>query len=363
VDVFISSIQQGYRDVREAARLAVETLRMRPLMAELEGGRPESPQRALLDVVGRCDIFLLLVGPRYSRPTEDEFDEAVRLGKTILVLRQDVDLEPEQHDFLERVAGGWSGGRLWGTFTGAVDVALAAVKAITNASAAGKSAELAPKAQDRARATLTVSSSGFGTGSVVRVALVPLVERRLLDAVALDDRTLGSTIAELVRVHHLVGQEVGIQTTVSREGVHVAPTSSHGNAAAIALVGVDGTVMVEIAVGGTGTFGTMRVVPDRLRVAVKNAGAFALAAWARIDPREEVQQVAVAAAIPDAQSKVFGADKGENSMSMGWGLPQTVYAPDPATIVRRADVGSDRVARQVVAEVKRIFADARAVDE
>lgn len=111
VQVFISSVQRDYADVRKAVRRAVESLGMRPLMAELAGARPESPQRALLDLVARADVFLLLVGPRYSKPTEDEFDEARRRGKTILVLRQNGDLEPEQQQFLERVAGGWSGGR------------------------------------------------------------------------------------------------------------------------------------------------------------------------------------------------------------------------------------------------------------
>jgi hypothetical protein len=136
--VFISSIQRGYEDVRVAVRGAVESLEMRPLMAELAGAHAESPQRALLDLVARCDVFLLIVGPRYSRPTEDEFDEANRLGKPILVLRQHGQLDPEQEAFLERVAGGWSGGRLWGMYEGPGDVALVAVRALTNVGGKGE---------------------------------------------------------------------------------------------------------------------------------------------------------------------------------------------------------------------------------
>ena len=142
--VFISSIQRGEEGVHAAVRGAVESLEMRPLMAELAGARVESAQCALLELVGRCDIFLLLIGSRYSQPTEDEFKEANRLGKAILVLRQNGQLEPEQEAFLERVAGGWSGGRLWGTYDGASDVALAAVKALANID--GKGTELAAAA-------------------------------------------------------------------------------------------------------------------------------------------------------------------------------------------------------------------------
>jgi hypothetical protein len=61
--VFISSIQLGYEDVRAAVRAAVENLEMRPLIAEFAGARAESPQRALLDLVAHCDVFLLLGRP------------------------------------------------------------------------------------------------------------------------------------------------------------------------------------------------------------------------------------------------------------------------------------------------------------
>ncbi|PZS35561.1 MAG: hypothetical protein DLM61_01710 [Pseudonocardiales bacterium] len=80
--VFISSIQRDFGEVREAARKAVESLGMHPVMAEATGASPESPRRALLDEVRDADIFLLLLGPRYGAPgesgrspTEDEYTE------------------------------------------------------------------------------------------------------------------------------------------------------------------------------------------------------------------------------------------------------------------------------------------------
>jgi hypothetical protein len=115
--VFISSIQRDYGDVREAARRAVDSVGMRPVMAETAGARDASPQRALLDLVARADVFLLIAGPRYSKPTEDEFDEARRRAKPILVLRQVGEADSEQNAFADRVAGGWTGGRLWGRST------------------------------------------------------------------------------------------------------------------------------------------------------------------------------------------------------------------------------------------------------
>jgi hypothetical protein len=358
--VFISSIQRGYEDVRDAVRRAVESLDMRPLMAEGAGAHAESPQRALLDLVARCDVFLLLIGPRYSRPTEDEFNEANRLGKPILVLRENGELEPEQQAFLERVAGGWSGGRMWGTYDGASDVALAAVKALANTG--GRAEELAPAAQARAEALAGVTGEGGRFGSIARLAFAPLVLGTLLDAVALDRPGLADAIADLVRAHHLVDHSVGIKSALTRDGITISPTGSYANAPASALVAADGAVMCEINVAGDDQFGSSRVDPDRLRAGVAAAGAFALAVWGHIDEREEVQQVAVALAIPEAQHKVFGAPRGNKStLSMGWGLPQIVAVPKPPAIVRRAEVAGDQLAARFVAEVKRVFADSNAV--
>jgi hypothetical protein len=184
----------------------------------------------------------------------------------------------------------------------------------------------------------------------------------LLDAVALDRPGLADAIADLVRAHRLVDHSVGITHALTREGITIGPTGSYANAPASVLVGADGAVMCEVDVaGGDQFFGSSRVDPERLRAGVAAAGAFALDVWARIDEREEVQQVAVALAIPDAQHKVFGAPTGKNTLSMGWGLPQIVAVPKPPAIVRRGEVAGDELATRLVAEVKRIFADSNAV--
>ena len=324
----------------------------------MAGAHAESPQRALLDLVARGDVFLLIVGPRYSRPTEDEFDEASRLGKPILVLRQNGELEPEQASFLERVAAGWSGGRLWGTFDGPGDVSLAAVKALTNVQ--GKRQDIAPTAQARAEA-LASASGGGRSGSVAHIAFAPLVAAPVLDAVRLDCPGLADTVADLVRRHRLVDHSVGIKTSVTRDGIAVALAGSYANAGPLVFVGADCAVACEVDVGGSGPFGSSLVDADRLGSGIAAAGELALAVWERLDEREEVQQVAVAVAIPETQHKVFGTPSNPNSLSMGSGMPQIVAVPQPALIVRRAEVAAERVSERLVAEVKRAFADAGAL--
>lgn len=362
--VFVSSIQRDFGDVRQAVRRATESLGLRPLMAESAGASPSSPQRALLDLVARADVFLLILGPRYSKPTEDEFDEARRLGKPILVLRQSADAEPEQAAFVERVAGGWKGGRLWGAFADANDVGFAAVQALTNLRDQAANIDLRPAAEQRARDLAIGARSGsVSHASTARIAHVPLLAEPLLDAVALDRQGLGDQIAALAREHDLVSQSVGLDPRISRAAVALHQVGGYANSDPLVAIAADGAISGSFDVGGNDQFGSLRVDPQRLTDGVRAAGAFALATWRLLDEREAVQQVAVALAIPEAQHKVFGNSTGSGSLQMGsFGMPTEVVVPEPARIVRSADVGSAELATRLVAEVRRVFTDAGAIE-
>ena len=58
--VFISSVIGGLEEIRAAAAAGVESSGFRAVMAETAGARPAAPQRALLDLVDRSDVYLLL---------------------------------------------------------------------------------------------------------------------------------------------------------------------------------------------------------------------------------------------------------------------------------------------------------------
>ncbi|MFN2469720.1 MAG: DUF4062 domain-containing protein [Gaiellaceae bacterium] len=366
--VFISSVQEGFERVREAARRAVDNLGLRPLMAELAGAWPESPKSALLSLVRDADALLLILGPRYSRPTEEEVDEARRLGKPIFVLKQDVAFEPAQEEFLDRVAAGWERGRVWDTFTDESDVDDAVVRALSGQlRRAARAEDVAPAAQARAAGLASGEDGGerYGAGgSIARVAFVPLGGAVLLDAVALEEGDLGDTIADFARTARLVPHNVAITPVVSRAGVNLerADTRGYVGQPVLVVVGADGAVVVEVDVGRSDHWTSSRVDPDGLADGIRRAGRFALQVWERIDRRDEVHQVAAAVGIPDAHHKVFGPSTHSGSISMGSSMPARVVAPEPAAVVRRAEVASDDLVRRLVAEVRRVFVDAGAVD-
>lgn len=362
LSVFVSSVQRDYAAIRGAVRRAVEILHMRPLMAELVGARPESPQRALLDLVAEADVLVLIIGAQYSGPTEDEFNEARRIGRPTIVLKQRVELEPEQQAFLERVAAGWVGGRMWAEFDDEHDVLEVAVEALSHLGQDRRRAELGPSAQERAAALAEGERRhGYaGHRSSARVALVPLVSSPLLDALGLVDE-LGESVATLARSARLAPQSVGIESQVRREGVSLRRAEGgYVGETGFVTVGADGSIAAEIDVGGDDTMAGTRVDSALLARGIEDVGSFALAVWNAIDRREEVQQVTVAVAILDAQHKVFDLAPDATSYSMGMQTPPTVVIPEPAAVVRRAEVASAELAQRLVAEARRVFADAGA---
>lgn len=366
----------GFEAIRHVAREAVESVGMQPIMAELSGATAGSAQRALLDDVARADVYLLILGERYGTagasglsPTEEEFEEAKRRRKPILVMRQDVDMEPRQHKLLERAGGNWEEGQKWETFTDEHDLALKVVRALTRLQRMGNVRELAPLAQQRAAALAHGEHQlGFsGYGSRARVALVPLIDVTLLDEVALDDSGLPDRLAELARSSRLVPQTLGIEQKVSRSGVALTAATERRSDNIVAIeVGNDGAILVEAGVGGDDpSFGTSRVDPERLETLIAATADYAVAVWREVDARNDVQQVAATIGIPNASGKVFGRPaRQSSSFSFGGStsLPQTIIAPDPPTVLRRVDLTAAETRGRLVAAVKRVFADANALE-
>jgi len=114
--IFISSKTIGLEPFREAAELAVQSLDLEALLAESRPASAGAPQAVCLDLVRQADVTLLLLGREYGyhqasgrSATEEEFEEAVRLRKPVLVFVVSKEFEPSQAEFVGR-ARGWEGG-------------------------------------------------------------------------------------------------------------------------------------------------------------------------------------------------------------------------------------------------------------
>lgn len=109
--VFISSVVRGFEEFRSAAKDAVETLDLRPIMSEYFGARPYSSQQACLTEVDQCDVYLLILGANYGYEqepgvsvTQQEFRQAISRRKPILVFIQQTEFDDKQAAFVNEVS-------------------------------------------------------------------------------------------------------------------------------------------------------------------------------------------------------------------------------------------------------------------
>jgi hypothetical protein len=358
--VFISSVIGGFEEVRGVAAAAVSASGLHPIRSEELSAAPASSQRALLDQVAGAEYYLLLVGPRYGEipagstsPTEDEFLEASRLGKQILVLVQEADLEPRQREFLERIRGAWGEGVFYGTFAGAGDVGTKVGAALTQLRSAVE--EDAPAARERALALAGEQDrSGWNLPVAVRIAFAPLRRTVLLVPVALEQQGLGDDVIAALRAGGSIPQSAGIVADVSSKGIQLGPPSHQTGPRA--QVCSDGAILINGSAASDDSFGGMRISPDALAGFLTSAGRSAQLVWERIDARVEVGQVAVATCVPDAQHLAYGGSG--SSLSLAGTVPSTVLGPDPPQLIPRAQLDQEATARQLQAAIRRVFADA-----
>jgi Domain of unknown function (DUF4062) len=353
--------------IRAAARAAVESLGMRPVMFETVPASRNDSRRALLDELSDCDVVVLLLGAEYGErtergvsATEDEFNEAVSRGTPVIALVQETTRSPEQDEFVSRVRGTWSDGRFAPPFGDASDVALAVVRALNAWRQRGATNEHQTAALKRARA-LALDSRQPGqshTGSKVRLVLVPILGRPVMNAVMLGDASLGDDLGMRVRKSGLVRHDMAMQQQLTAEGVEFEAANSHGYEKLRFLVATDGAILAEGAVSGSGLLGSSVIEAVHVRRVVEQGCVFALDAWERIDRRDEIREVVATVAIPDASMKTYSDSEFTGSaLRVGsmFGSPAVLMVPDPPRIARRENVGLPELADQLVAEVRHAF--------
>jgi len=83
--IFVSSTVEELKDSRAVVREAIKHFHFIPLMCEDWGANTESVRKTYLTEVGACDIYIGIFWKEYSKTTEEEYQEAKKLGKEILI--------------------------------------------------------------------------------------------------------------------------------------------------------------------------------------------------------------------------------------------------------------------------------------
>jgi hypothetical protein len=291
-------------------------------------------------------------------PTEDEFNRARELGKPILTFVDESARDENQEQFLRRVRGSWDEGHYGSSFSGATDLMgkiVSSLRTLERGATDGDRTRAAEQALALARGE---DRRGMVTsGSLLRVAIVPLGGEVLLDALTLDDASLPERLAGLVRDCGLVSQSVGIGSQVHSRGILLTARKERDRSSTDVLVGADGSIVVESDVAAEGMLGSGQIANERVVDRARGASRFALATWTAIDPHGRVRQAYATLGIPDAHNKLYVTQSLSNSMPVPMGNPSEVIAPDPPLLLRREDVGTDDATRRLVVALKRAFAD------
>ena len=206
-------------------------------MAENAPASVDASKTALLARVDKADVLILVLGARYGyiaasgrSPTEEEFDHVVQRGTPVLVfVQKDVIREPEQEAFVERVQGSWEQGAFTGFFLDPTELGFAVVQGLTalreDLSAGVSTPAAVARAQELASAR---DRRGYSSGKPVQIVFVPVGTGRLIDALVLDDKSLGDRAAAVVREHGLVPQAAGIEAEASSAGLRLAAAAPRG---------------------------------------------------------------------------------------------------------------------------------------
>jgi hypothetical protein len=164
--------------------------------------------------------------------------------------------------------------------------------------------------------------------------------------------------AGAARASRLAPHSAGIEATDEGDSIALTLSGGRGFERLTLRVDFDGSVVAEGPVGGDEQgFGGMLVVADRAREVIERAVAFAEAVWQRIDSRDEVRDVFLACAVPEANHKVYALEPAGGSLGMGMGGPHMLIAPEPPLAARRADrpLGHDAAVDRLQTELHRAF--------
>ncbi len=83
--IFVSSTVEELKDARAIAKEAINHFQFSPLMCEDWGAATESSRKTYLKEIQNSDVYIGIFWKNYSEPTVEEYREAIRLGKEILL--------------------------------------------------------------------------------------------------------------------------------------------------------------------------------------------------------------------------------------------------------------------------------------
>ena len=364
--VFISSIIEGFKAYRAAARQAVVLLGFTPVMAEELPAQPRAPRAACLDGVRSSDLYVGILGTSYGSrtesgrsATEEEFGEACALSLPTLIFKTTATMDSEQAGFLERVAGRWGEGVFYGRFDSPEELKDEVIKALSAIRGEGPVLSEA-EAAGRLEALLGAVRSE-GEDVVLALALVAdtggraLIQLEDLDRFASDLGNLLRSVPQLAR-----GEILAKERSVE---LWCHPT--HQNASAFFEVFDDGRFLCALGQrfsGRSDLAASFIIDSDRVERDLAHIIGLCRRVLGKLDPRGSTGNMYIQGSLKGVQYKMFDAvPQGPlNSITVPWHtLPDPLPFPSRPARIPVQRLGKPAVlAATLRSTIKRIFDEA-----
>ena len=363
--LFISSLIGGYEAERAAVGHAASALRWELLRAEDFGARPETPQQACLQAVREADAVVLVLGHRYGAvqqgglsATHEEWQEAKRTQKPVLVFVEDVPNRERAQDGFVNDVQDWAAGRLRESFRSPDELRDKVTRALADLAATGLADD--QEMSERALAALPERRQNMlGSGPKLVVAIAAGPRQQVLRPAEIEDSRL---IDDLQR-EAMFGPEATLSRSAATdrrlEGNRLRIVQDNAEV----TVDEDGTVTITRPAFTTADRRETTMIPSVIEEDLRDAGAgalrFAFVVFERIDPMHRLTDAVPAAALYNAGHTPWrtraeaAANQNSATMSSGRGEPGPVTRSPAA--VRRAALARDaeRIAEDLVVLLRR----------
>ena len=343
--VFVSSVVEGFREVRQAAREGIATAGGEPVLVNEDfPALAASSRNVCLDAVDGSDVYLVIVGERggWTTPSgklvvEEEYEHARQRRLPVLV-------------FVQRGTRDADAARLLGTLSDYVTAMFRRefstpdeLRQEVERAVAPIVQQLETPAMNTALMTERLSQRRHDRSLKLRFALVPERDEEVLDVVRLGEPEFTDLVNEIGhrRDVRLFSYEAPKEMELRRDTLVVrqqAVRRREGEIPAIDLeLSAGGLIYFETDVTGPGSasapsgFGGMMIIGSDVEALLRAAFAFSNAWYEQHDPYRRHQRFYYGVALAGIEYRkwVDAAPRG-NSFAMGMGS-----APDPYLVFAR----------------------------
>lgn len=353
--VFISSLIQGYGDVRNAAAEAIKRANCQPVRAEDFPAANTSPRTACLDGVASSDAVCLILGKRYIAEggalvpsglsaTHEEYNEAKRLQKLIfafLDFRDDTRTESVQQEFINEVTG-YVRGHWRKTFRTLDELGSLLETGLREAEPMIMSSNASGGAEQRLDAAFSTDLPRGDHFTWLHIAWTTLRNQEVVDPLLLNSPDYQQKMQEFAHTGaspiFSYDQAKTISASTSRLRIVQGDTQDRRSADSVTVVDIyeNGTLSIAMNIansgsrsGGMDDYATSRyITPEQITRRLMQAWTFAARWWEDQDPYLRHASLEFNAALRSIGLRQFGTPPSQRSNSHVFTFPSH-NTPDP----------------------------------